>query len=66
MFELIRANKRRSVLLVIGFMVIVVVVGTIIGLIFGNGPLFAVIALRVRRRRRVRARTGTPTRSHCG
>ncbi len=45
MFELIRANKRRSVLLVISFMVIVVIVGTIIGLIFGNGPLFAVIAL---------------------
>jgi heat shock protein HtpX len=45
MFELIRANKRRSVLLVIAFMVIVVVVGTIIGLLFGNGPVFAVIAL---------------------
>jgi heat shock protein HtpX len=45
MFELIRANKRRSVLLVVAFMVIVVIVGTIIGLIFGNGPVFAVIAL---------------------
>jgi heat shock protein HtpX len=45
MFELIRANKRRSVLLVFGFLLIVVIVGTIIGLIFGNGPVFAVIAL---------------------
>jgi heat shock protein HtpX len=45
MFELIRANKRRSVLLVIGFMAIVVIVGTIIGLIFGNGPVFGLIAL---------------------
>jgi heat shock protein HtpX len=45
MFELIRANKRRSVLLVIAFVVLVVIVGTIIGLIFGNGPVFAVIAL---------------------
>jgi heat shock protein HtpX len=45
MFELIRANKRRSVLLVVGFILIVVIVGTIIGLIFGNGPVFAVIAL---------------------
>ena len=45
MFELIRANKRRSALLVVGFMLIVVIVGTVIGLLFGNGPLFAVIAL---------------------
>jgi heat shock protein HtpX len=47
MFELIRANKRRSIFLIAGFMAIVVIVGTIIGLIFGNGPLFAVIALVV-------------------
>jgi heat shock protein HtpX len=47
MFELIRANKRRSVLLIIGFMALVVVVGTIIGLLFGNGPVFAVVALVV-------------------
>ncbi len=45
MFELIRANKRRSVLLVVAFVAIVVVVGTVIGLLFGNGPLFAGIAL---------------------
>ncbi len=45
MFELIRANKRRSILLVVGFMAIVVIVGTIIGLIFGNGPVFAIVAL---------------------
>ncbi len=47
MFELIRANKRRSVLLIVGFIAIVVVVGTIIGLLFGNGPVFAIIALVV-------------------
>ncbi len=45
MFELIRSNKRRSALLVASFLVIVVIVGTIIGLLFGNGPLFAGIAL---------------------
>ncbi len=47
MFELIRSNKRRSALLVAAFLAIVVLVGTIIGLLFGNGPLFAVIALVV-------------------
>jgi heat shock protein HtpX len=47
MFELIRSNKRRSALLVASFLAIVVLVGTIIGLLFGNGPLFAVIALVV-------------------
>ena len=47
MFELIRANKRRSVLLVVAFVAIVVVVGAVIGLLFGNGPLFAIIALVV-------------------
>jgi heat shock protein HtpX len=45
MFELIRSNKRRSALLVAAFVVIVVIVGTIIGLLFGNGPLFGGIAL---------------------
>ena len=47
MFELIRSNKRRSALLVVCFVAIVVIVGTIIGLLFGNGPLFAIIALVV-------------------
>ena len=47
MFELIRSNKRRSAVLIAAFMAIVVVVGTIIGLLFGNGPLFAGIALVV-------------------
>ncbi len=47
MFELIRSNKRRSAVLVAAFVAIVVVVGTIIGLLFGNGPLFAGIALVV-------------------
>jgi len=47
MFELIRSNKRRSAVLIAAFIAIVVVVGTIIGLLFGNGPLFAGIALVV-------------------
>lgn len=47
MFELIRANKRRSVALVVGFVVIVALVGGAIGLLVGNGPIFTLIALLV-------------------
>lgn len=45
MFELIRSNKRRSVALVVGFVLVVVVVGAAIGLVVGNGILFTIIAL---------------------
>lgn len=45
MFELIRSNKRRSVLLVASFVVIVALVGAAIGLIVGNGLVFTVVAL---------------------
>ena len=45
MFELIRSNKRRSVALVAGFMIVVVLVGLAIGLLVGNGPVFTIIAL---------------------
>ena len=45
MFELIRANKRRSVLLVIGFVVVVGLVGAVIGYLVGNGPVFTLVAL---------------------
>ena len=45
MFELIRANKRRSVLLVVGFMLVVVLVGAAIGALVGNGPVFTLVAL---------------------
>ncbi len=47
MFELIRSNKRRSIALVAGFVVIVTLVGTLIGLLFGNGPVFAIVAVIV-------------------
>jgi heat shock protein HtpX len=45
MFELIRANKRRSVLLVAGFVIVVALVGAVIGFLVGNGPVFTVVAL---------------------
>ena len=45
MFELIRSNKRRSIALVAGFVVVVALVGAAIGLIFGNGPAFTLAAL---------------------
>ncbi|MFN3254605.1 MAG: M48 family metallopeptidase [Ilumatobacter sp.] len=45
MFELIRANKRRSVLLVAGFVIVVALVGAVIGFLVGNGPIFTVVAL---------------------
>ena len=47
MFELIRANKRRSVLLVAGFVLIVALVGAGIGYLVGNGPIFTVVALLI-------------------
>jgi heat shock protein HtpX len=45
MFELIRSNKRRSMLLVAGFIVVVGLVGAAIGAIVGNGLVFTLIAL---------------------
>ncbi|MDG2439210.1 MAG: M48 family metallopeptidase [Ilumatobacter sp.] len=45
MFELIRSNKRRSLALVAGFMVVVVLAGAAIGFVVGNGVLFTLIAL---------------------
>ena len=45
MFELIRANKRRSVLLIAGFIVILGLVGLAAGLVTGYGPYGAIIAL---------------------
>lgn len=45
MFEQIRANKRRSALLVASFVLVVVLVGALVGYLVGNGPLFTVIAL---------------------
>src|SRR6056297_2590570 len=45
MFELIRSNKRRSVLLVIAFVVVVALVGAAIGAVVGNGIAFTLAAL---------------------
>ena len=45
MFELIRSNKRRSIALVAGFVVVVALVGAAIGVLFGNGPAFTLAAL---------------------
>ena len=45
MFELIRSNKRRSMLLVAGFVVVVALVGAAIGAIVGNGLVFTLVAL---------------------
>jgi heat shock protein HtpX len=45
MFELIKANKRRSALLILGFVVVVSLVGAAFGLAFGGGPTGAIVAL---------------------
>jgi len=45
MFELIRSNKRRSVLLVAGFVVFIALVGAAIGAVVGNGLVFTLVAL---------------------
>lgn len=47
MHELIRSNKRRSALLVAGFMAVVVVVGASFGLLIGSGTIATVVALVV-------------------
>ena len=45
MFELIRSNKRRSVVLVVVFILVVALVGAAIGAVVGNGIAFTVAAL---------------------
>jgi heat shock protein HtpX len=47
MFELIRSNKRRSALLVGGFVLVVVIIGAFIGYIAGFGPWGIAVALVV-------------------
>lgn len=47
MHELIRSNKRRSALLIAGFVVVVVIVGAGFGLLIGQGTIATVIALVV-------------------
>ena len=45
MFELIRANRRRSVLLVAGFVAFLALVGAGIGALTGYGPAGTIVAL---------------------
>ena len=45
MYDLIRANKRRSILLVIGFVAVVAVIGFAFGVVFGNGLVATIVAL---------------------
>jgi heat shock protein HtpX len=47
MFELVRANKRRSALLVSGFVLIVALMGIAVGAVAGFGPWGIVVALVV-------------------
>ena len=47
MHELIRSNKRRSALLILGFVVVVAIVGAAFGLLIGGGATATVIALVV-------------------
>lgn len=47
MFEQIRSNKRRSVLLIASFVIIIALVGALMGYLIGNGPVFTVIALLI-------------------
>ncbi len=45
MYDLIRANKRRSILLVIAFVVVVALIGAAFGIVFGNGLAATIVAL---------------------
>lgn len=47
MFELIRANKRRSMLLVAGFVVVLALVGAAVGVVIGYGLVGTLLALVV-------------------
>ena len=45
MFEQIRSNKRRSFLLIVGFVLVVAAVGVVVGYVVGGGPIAAIIAV---------------------
>jgi heat shock protein HtpX len=45
MYEQIASNKRRSIALIAGFVLVLVLVGAAVGWLIGNGPVFTVIAL---------------------
>jgi heat shock protein HtpX len=45
MFEVISANKRRSALLIGGFVLLVVLIGLVVGYLLGAGPVGLIVAL---------------------
>lgn len=47
MHDQIRSNKRRSALLVIGFVAVVTIVGTAVGFLIGGGVVLTIIALLI-------------------
>ena len=47
MHELIRSNKRRSALLIAGFVAVVTLIGALIGWLLGGGVVTTVIALLI-------------------
>ncbi len=47
MFELIRANRRKSILLVVGFVAFVMLVGAAVGILVGQGVAGTVVALAI-------------------
>ena len=47
MYDLIRSNKRRSVLLIVAFIAVVAVIGFAFGLVFGNGIAATIVAVVV-------------------
>ncbi len=47
MYELIKSNKRRSVLLIAGFVVVLTLVGTAFGAVIGGGLIATILALIV-------------------
>ena len=47
MYDLIRSNKRRSILLVVAFVAVVAVIGFAFGVVFGNGLVATIVALVV-------------------
>jgi heat shock protein HtpX len=47
MFELIRSNKRRSIALIVAFVVVLSLVGAAVGVLLGYGPQGTVVALLI-------------------
>ena len=45
MYEQIASNKRRSVALIFGFVLLVILVGVVVGQLIGGGPMASIVAL---------------------